>query len=495
MTLNNETFFSLTSTAVNISGELPNLGPVINSGLLSIGAGSVYHAGIEPAGFQNTGRIVIDAGGTLDEQTSISLSALGSIANAGVLQFSGTLELGGGTMDVKPGTPLANVAITRRVQNGTILNGGGSLALNGATLSAVTFHGPLAPDANHTLTVANGLTVLTAAGGAPGNIDMSAGGVTLAFTDSETLDGVSLLMSNPGNDNLEETNFDQTLALGGNAVLTFGTGSASLLGFDSGDSFENLGRIDLTGGVMSEEVLSFTNAGTIAVGGGAALDVGFGQTFTDTGALVLTGGSIFASGVSIAAGGAMSGFGNVTTAITSDGGIAATGGDLVLAGSLTGTGGLHDRRTRDTGVAVLAAQSAGFAGVDGTLMLDAPTSYSGAIAGFAPGDTIVVEGESADGAAIVGGTLEVTLTGGGVAGLCHQRPRRWHPRLCDRRRCRQHRCDAGAALLPAKRAPHPDRCGRGGGGGFVAWAMRCRRCAANASRARPVRWLGRYPVG
>ena len=476
--LSNETFFSLTNPAINIPGELPNFKPVINSGLLSIGAASVYHTGIETAGFENTGHIAIDADGTLDEQTSISLAALGSIANAGLLQFSGTLDLGGGTMDVKPGTALSDVAITKVVQNGTILQDGGALALNGSTLNAITFLGPLAPAANDTITVMNGLTVLTAPGGTPGNLDMTAGGITLAFADSETLDGMSLLMSNPGNNNLSETKFDQTLALGSNAGPTLGAGSASLLGFNSGDSFENLGKFNLTGGVMSEEVQSFTNSGTIAVGGGAALQIGFGQTFLDTGTLLLSGGSIFAGGVSIASGGTVSGFGTLTTAITSDGGISASSGLLQLGGTLTGTGSLAIG-AQATLELQTAAQSAQFR----RRRWHADARCAGHVhrnhrrfrarrhhrAGGREQRRRPDRRQHTRG---VGARRR-------LARLRRQRRSRQRARVRHQRRRRQHRRHAAIAVLPS-RHPDPDHGRRGARRGTYASATHCQHRAAHA---------------
>ena len=214
----------------NASG--PPASPDSNSGLLSIGAGSVFRTGAQSAGFANTGQITIAAGSTLDEQTSISLTALGSIANAGLLLFSGTLDLGGGTMDVKPGTSLADVAITGAVQNGTIFEDGGSLALAGATLSAIALLGPLAPGANAGVTVMNGLSVRSPAGAAPGTIDLTGGGEKIIVADNETLDNVVVRLDDTGNPNsLEETDNSQTLTLGGNAVVTQDTGFAELFGF------------------------------------------------------------------------------------------------------------------------------------------------------------------------------------------------------------------------------------------------------------------------
>jgi hypothetical protein len=64
---------------------------------------------------------------------SIALPALGSIDAA--LDFAGTLDLGGGTLDA---SAFGTVTISGLVKNGSLLAGSGTLALDGATLDAVS---------------------------------------------------------------------------------------------------------------------------------------------------------------------------------------------------------------------------------------------------------------------------------------------------------------------------------------------------------------------
>ena len=78
----------------------------------------------------------------------------------GTLDINGTLDLGGGTLDLAAGTAFATIAGSGQIKNGTLKFDGGTL--NGSmTLDAVTVLGPLAVGAAHTLDVLGGIAVET----------------------------------------------------------------------------------------------------------------------------------------------------------------------------------------------------------------------------------------------------------------------------------------------------------------------------------------------
>jgi hypothetical protein len=109
--------------------------------------------------------------------------------------------------------------------------------------------------------------------------------------------------------------------------------------------------------------------------------------------------------------------------------IAASGGTLLVTGSVTGTGH-HDVGTLlltgfVTGTGHLdvdtianlilggaSTAAADFTGGNGTLTLDLPASFSGAISGLLPGDTIDLIDTPVTSATISGSTLTLTQDGG-----------------------------------------------------------------------------------
>ena len=99
----------------------------------------------------------------LDQNVTLAqLTGTGSINNAGgQLALGGTLDLGGGTLDVASSSPFSSLSISGTVQNGTIAIGDGVLALPGATLDAITVLGTLSLGTlagGYSVTVNDGLT-------------------------------------------------------------------------------------------------------------------------------------------------------------------------------------------------------------------------------------------------------------------------------------------------------------------------------------------------
>ena len=151
-------------------------GDLTNTGSITIGAGSTLYEGDV---FTNTGSITIAAGGSLVVVGTLTLPTFAGIQNDGLVEItSGVLDLQGGTLDVAPGTPFANLLLSgATIENGTIKEDGGTLTLTNATLDGVTVVGSLDVEST-TVTVVDGLTVETAEGGA-GSITLNNGTLNL----------------------------------------------------------------------------------------------------------------------------------------------------------------------------------------------------------------------------------------------------------------------------------------------------------------------------
>jgi len=308
-----------------------------NDGQISIGAGGEL---ILNAVASDSGGITLDSVGTLDLQGPLT-DLDGVTGDGGVLLIGGSLDLGGGTLDVRPTGPTSTVEVSRTatLADGTVIADGGTLALNRtAILQAITWQGPLTFAYGQQLNVVGGLTV-EAAGGAPGSIDLSAGGGLLDVLDSETLNTATLNFGQRGSDSLyNATTSDATLTLGSGFVLqqrggqdVLGAPYTFYIGFDALDTLVNAGGIAVGGGDLLVEYGTLVNTGSIAIAGGGTLDLS-------------------------------------NTALTNDAQITiGAGGNLILGAVASG------------GITFDGA---------GTLVLDAPGGFVGTMFGFAVGDTI-----------------------------------------------------------------------------------------------------------
>jgi hypothetical protein len=403
-----------------------------NTGLISVGAGATLDfTGLSSQFFvagtiANTGTITVASGGTLEVGGSVALGQLGTVitGGTGLIDFTGTRDLQGGTLDVAAGGEFGDLEISGTVKNGTIVEDGGTLTVaSGATLDGITLLGSLdISDSNEYVYVEGGLHVETAAGGVPGTINMSGDNATptLEFLDSETLDNVVIAFGSPGDNYYTylESASGSTLTLGAQAVLASAEGENWL-----GGTLVNLGQINETGGNIYDNAQSFTNAGTISLSGTAAAGgpFGFGSNF------IVENGESFANSrlISVASGGILevadgANFTNTGSIVIASGGkleidngdgftntgtiVDSSGGEILLGGSLT--------------LAQLNAFAAGVSGlinVSGTLDLQGGTLDAAAfpdieISGLAKNGTIQTSGGASTIAS--GTTLDaITLLG------------------------------------------------------------------------------------
>ena len=98
-----------------------NYGTLTNNGVFdfaSVNVGTLYN-------LINDGKInLINGGGStvLDVQGSLTLANLGTIQSVAgaTLDIAGTLDLGGGTLDITPGSTLSSLQITGELTDGTV---------------------------------------------------------------------------------------------------------------------------------------------------------------------------------------------------------------------------------------------------------------------------------------------------------------------------------------------------------------------------------------
>ena len=133
--------------------------------------------------------------------------------------------------------------------------------------------------------------------------------------------------------------------------------------------------------------------------------------------MTLAGGALLTDPITLD--GALAGFGTVGGAVSNTGAIVASSGTLALTGALSGVGGV----TVDTGAALRLALGAasgetiGMAAGGATLVLDDLADTKATIAGFVTGDTIEVNGVSADDKSYSAGVLTLTAAGNDVGSL------------------------------------------------------------------------------
>ena len=165
----------------------------------------------------------------------------------------------------------------------------------------------------------------------------------------------------------------------GSALATIALSGTYTVGVAAGESF-SLGTLTINWATATLDL-----AGSLTLAGGLALK---------SGKVLFDNGGVLTGSASLGAAATLTGYGRVTGAVSDVGVITATGGRLTIGGALSGTGGV----TIAAGASLeLGAAAAGPAitfssGGGSTLKLDAPTSVSDKISGFAGGDVIDLAG-------------------------------------------------------------------------------------------------------
>ena len=264
-----------------ISG-IGNQGYAVNQGTIVVTPGAdffvVLYGSTTSQDFANTGTITIDAGGTFDVATYVSVAQLGTVLGAGgLLRFdnnnfnSGPYDNSGHTLTVGGPTNAPNLELNHAtISGGTIVNAGGSFTAINGILTNVTYVGPLHLTAGTDIFGATSAPYLAFNGGTLESqaVTIDPGGELVLGAD-QSFTGANLLLGG------ELADPGHTLSFDAATVTTI-----------DGSVYMPAGHI--------------LNAGTIVVGAGGSLDMNDGGAVStpetaEAGTIVLNGGTFISS--------------------------------------------------------------------------------------------------------------------------------------------------------------------------------------------------------
>jgi hypothetical protein len=339
-----------------------------------------------------------------------------TLTNAGSV-IEGTGVIGNGDLalinqGVVDATPEGNSSTLTLNNTGGILNTGGLLeATAGGVLS---INGITVNNAGGEITVADAesaahLVNATIQGGSLNNI---AGG-TLDTAGTSTLDGSTSAGAVTINGILVASDGVTTELEG--AIVN--EGSIELLGGADGNGQLNLIASATLSGAGALVMIDQPNDS--GFGGNAYLE-GNGATLTNSGSTIEGTGIIGDGNLVLDNAGVVDATpegGTSTLILDSSGGIvntgtleATNGGLLEVDSALSGAGQIAVGANSTVELGVATSENTTFLGAGSTLKLDAPASYSGAIAGFVVGDTLYLSGANAASATPTANGAETTLT-------------------------------------------------------------------------------------
>ncbi len=423
---------SLSGDVANVFGALNNAG-----GTLSIANGGGLAALGPAAGGVIRGGVIVDAGGgfvagggTLDGVTyrgvlAISPSGSLNVQNGLTLQAAsgggaGTLALtgGGSSLVVLDTETLDNATIRIGDASGVtdILSNGGA---NGNTLTLganillqqTTGQAQILSSGSNDVTVNQGLIAVSG-----GTLDVSGG----TFTNNGTI-----TVTGGGAVTFEPNSLGN--ATGGvlsGGVYAVGSGSTLELERSSNVSVLNADVTETGSSAVVQwlngsgvETALDSNVRTIGVTGALRLlsgrSLAIPGAFLNQGVLQLAGGTLSTSSTLTVAG-TLSGFGSIVGGLSATGLVEANDGLLKIVNITSGSGQLQIDSDGTLELVTNSGLSSTFNGAGGTLLLDKPSTYTGSIAGFALGDSIVLGGITASAVAIANNVLSVNLTNGGT---------------------------------------------------------------------------------
>ena len=298
-------------------------------------------------------------------------------------------------------TVTLNVSATANLNSLTISDSGATLAIGTATLNV-----------NYASTSAISVTAgnITIAGGKIND----AAGITLAT--GTTLSGsgtVAGALSGSGTITASGGTLDLTGPVSNGINLAIATASASDLKID---------------GNATAGAIAFSSANqTLEIGAAANLTIGTAETVS-YGHVQLDGGTLTDSGVTLANGATLNGYGVVAATLSGGGTITATGGTLdfqsavdgsaVSAFQIANVAGSDLQFDRGVGTAGTTGihPTVTFDGANGVLDLAALATFQGVVANFAPGDVIEVAGAASVSLDSTGTILTVDNSSGGSLG-------------------------------------------------------------------------------
>jgi hypothetical protein len=354
----------------------PSGGVLVNNGMIDVTAGALW---IDPS----IASLVNNATITLAENTEFDPTP-GSVGSTSFTNASaGSITL----------TSLDNFDLSGNAVNaGTMTEGAGSEISVGGNFSN---SGIISMSHGCSLTVAGTMlnTGMIYANGASSDFIQATPGASSCF-NAGTLSGGTWV-----------TSASSTLTLEFGSALT--TDSADIILRGTGSVLRSLGS---TIARVESTLATITSAGTLSIQQSRGYTTAL--ALTDNGLLQLQGGTLSAGGITVGTGAMLNGYGAVATAITNTGTVEALGGTLTLAAAVTGAGALQIGASSELELATANAETVSFSGAAGELRLDAPTSFTGTLSGFASGDSILLVSTNATQAVLSGSTLTVTLSGG-----------------------------------------------------------------------------------
>jgi fibronectin-binding autotransporter adhesin len=299
----------------DVASALVGLGTVVNEGLIEVTAGTLaldaeggaFTTTVHKAPFINAGTIVIGSGATVIDNTFGNVAALGSIVNnGGLLVLKGSLDNSTTTLDVAATGAFSDLRLANTVTGGVIVEDGGTLAVDAATLLGVTVEGStLSFNALHLEQGARFVPVggsfqLTALADAYGQ---------LMLGDAEVLSDVTLGIAAAGWRGTISADYSGTATLGASTVINIASGDAITL-TGPGTMINNAVINVAAGGRLCFGTFAgYTGGGTINVAAGATVAfsgsvgisalghvTGSGATLLNQGTLDLGGGTLSSAG-------------------------------------------------------------------------------------------------------------------------------------------------------------------------------------------------------
>ena len=426
--------------ALTLSSTVSNL----NSGTLAVGNAATGDALILN-GTNNSVASVNFAGstGTLELGPSAGLTVLNELAiGANTLKLDGAgstvtgpggVTLAGGTISglgsLSASTRLTGygtISVPLSSGSGPITASGGTLILAGAvsgrTLviasnpgSVLKFTGTATSTAAISIFNANQKLEVGAGGSLTINAAQTVNSGTMVMSGGTLIDAAGLTIGgDPSNASSKLIGYGTVAAdvTAGTGTITASGGTLALAGaVAGGNTFAidatTASTLKLTNTSTAAAAISINNANqTLEIGTGGNLTIGTAQSITN-GRIVLSGGKLTdAFGLTIGAGGTLSGFGKVTGALNGAGTVTASGGTLEFAGTVDGTSATNFHIANVAGSVLKFDDAVGsasvhpvitFDGGPGVLDLSATTlaNFRGTLANFGIGQTLKVAGAAA----------------------------------------------------------------------------------------------------
>ncbi len=427
---NNDTTF--TAGGIGIGNSLGATGTLNVNGAgseVSTADGiSIGRAGQGAVDIQNGGTVLVTGGGIGLGQTAAA-GASGTIivggTGAAALLSLGSLSTGMTVGNAAPGTVVVgtggtiSLSGTNGIGFGHTAGASGLMTVSGGLVTESATNQGIgvgeAAGAPGTLQVLNGGTVSIAGG----NIGV---GVTAAGSSGTiTVQGAGSLIRTTGTGTAGAIFVGAT----GSGLLTVGNGGSVSLGggLDIGTSASGNGTVTVNGGTITAASLAIDPAasqsatGVLTIGAGGAVDLAGAAAVNNNGTVTLSGGLLDLrsnTALSVAAGGQLSGYGQVINlgGLNNAGTVTASGGALELS---TGAGAMSiapgGTLTLDGGLP--SGASVAFASA-GLLALGNASVTGGAISGFGAGDTISLAGIAVTGSSYANGVLTLADAAGAV---------------------------------------------------------------------------------